>query len=84
MDKKKWIQLEFDFSTPVVKEKSKPKKMLIDYEAIFKELQKGPLTFSQIWTLSGVKRAGVSQVITTLSLRYPIYEEARGVYKLLD
>lgn len=80
MQSKKWVQLEFDFSAPA----EKPRKMIIDYEMIYNELKKGPLTFSQIWTLSGVKRAGVSQVITTLSLRYPIYEESRGVYKLLD
>ena len=41
-----------------------------------------PLTFSQIQALAGVGRAGVSQVITTLSLHYPLYEAARGLYKL--
>lgn len=74
--KKEYVQLEFEFEFP------KPKKKKVDYRLIVKELQKGPLSFSQIQALAGVSRAGVSQVITTLSLHYPIYEAARGMYKL--
>jgi hypothetical protein len=54
----------------------------VDYKLIINELEKGPLSFSQIQALAGVNRDGVSQVITTLSLHYPIYEAARGIYKL--
>lgn len=58
------------------------KKKKVDYEAIYQALKEGPLTFSQIEALSGVSHSGVAQVITTLSLKYPIYEYARGLYKL--
>lgn len=77
-DLRQWYQQEFifDFSIP------KKKKKKVDYKLIISELKKGPLTFSQIQALAGVSRAGVSQVITTLSLHYPIYEAARGIYKL--
>lgn len=77
-DLREWYQQEFifDFSIP------KKKKKKVDYKLIISELKKGPLTFSQIQALAGVSRAGVSQVITTLSLHYPIYEAARGIYKL--
>lgn len=73
-----WYQQEFifDFTIP------KKKKKKVDYKLIISELKKGPLTFSQIQALAGVSRAGVSQVITTLSLHYPLYEAARGIYKL--
>ena len=77
-DLQQWYQQEFifDFSIP------KKKKKKVDYKLIISELKKGPLTFSQIQALAGVSRAGVSQVITTLSLHYPLYEAARGIYKL--
>ena len=77
-DFQQWYQQEFifDFSIP------KKKKKKVDYKLIISELKKGPLTFSQIQALAGVSRAGVSQVITTLSLHYPLYEAARGIYKL--
>lgn len=77
-DLRNWYQqeFEFEFSAP------KKKKKKVDYKLIIKELEKGPLTFSQIQALAGVSRAGVSQVITTLSLHYPLYEWARGIYKL--
>ena len=75
---RQWYQqeFEFDFSVP------KKKKKKVDYKLIIRELEKGPLSFSQIQALAGVNRAGVSQVITTLSLHYPLYEWARGIYKL--
>lgn len=73
-----WYQQEFDFDFSIPKKKKKK----VDYKLIIKELEKGPLTFSQIQALAGVSRAGVSQVITTLSLHYPLYEAARGIYKL--
>jgi hypothetical protein len=75
---REYVQLEFDFEFPVPKKKKKK----VDYKLIVKELKKGPLSFSQIQALADVSRAGVSQVITTLSLHYPVYEAARGIYKL--
>jgi hypothetical protein len=77
-DLRQWYQQEFDFDFSIPKKKKKK----VDYKLIISELQKGPLTFSQIQALAGVSRAGVSQVITTLSLHYPLYEAARGIYKL--
>ncbi|MCR4948923.1 MAG: hypothetical protein K6A15_07210 [Treponema sp.] len=69
-DLREWYQQEFifDFSIP------KKKKKKVDYKLIISELKKGPLKFSQIQALAGVSRVGVSQVITTLSLHYPLYE----------
>ena len=86
-DCKNWYQQEFVFDfTPITPAKSattqKPKRKKYDYEAIYQELCKGPLTFSQIEALSGASHSGVSQVITTLSLKYPVYEVSRGIYKL--
>ena len=77
-DLRQWYQqeFEFDFSVP------KKKKKKVNYEPIVRELEKGPLTFSQIQALADVSRDRVSQVITTLSLHYPLYEVARGIYKL--
>ena len=60
----------------------KPKNKKVDYNKIVAELKKGPLSFSQIQVLAEVERCKVSQVITTLSLHYPIYECGRGMYKL--
>ena len=77
-DLRQWYQQEFDFDFSV----PKTKKKKVDYKLIINELEKGPLSFTQIQALAGVNRAGVSQVITTLSLHYPIYEAARGMYKL--
>lgn len=77
-DLRQWYQQEFIFDFSI----SKKKKKKVDYKLIISELKKGPLTFSQIQALAGVSRAGVSQVITTLSLHYPLYEAARGIYKL--
>lgn len=73
-----WVQLEFDFSEP------KKQKQFVDYEKIYEELQWGPLTFTQIKELAGVPHNSVWQVITTLSMNYPIWSPKPGLYKLLD
>lgn len=79
---KNWYQQEFVFEfTPI--QKPAPKRKKVDYEVIYKELCKGPLSFSQIEAMTGVAHNGVAQVITTLSLHYPVYEVSRGIYKLL-
>lgn len=77
-DLRQWYQQEFDFDFSVPKKKKKK----VDYKLIINELKKGPLSFSQIQALADVPRSGVSQVITTLSLKAPVYEAARGLYKL--
>lgn len=70
-----WVQLEFQFDFRKTKKK-------VDYDLLVEELRKGPLTFTQIQAIAGIKRADVAQTITTLSLHYPIYEVRRGLYKL--
>lgn len=80
-----WVQGElFDFADPecFIKPTERKKKHQVDYQAIYEELKKGPLSFSDIYKLSGAPYYCVNQVITTLSLRYPIYECGRGMFKL--
>lgn len=79
-DGKKWYQQEFqfEFSEP---DKVPKKRRKTDYGAIVSALKKGPLSFTQIEQLAGCPRSGTYQVITTLSLHYPIFEVKRGVYK---
>ena len=82
-----WVQQSFDFewadtpSAPPAVPKKKNKR--VDYKLLYEALLQGPLTFTQIGQLAGVeKRNSISQIITTLSLHYPVYESARGIYKL--
>lgn len=75
---REWYQPELDFGL----DKPERKKRKIDYELIVSELRKGPLSFTQIQQLAGVSHAGVAQVITTISLHFPLYEADRGLYKL--
>lgn len=78
-----WYQQElFDWNSPDCFIKPKKKKRVIDYEELYRLFLTGPVTFNQIEQVTGVSHNGVAQVITTLSLRYPIYELQRGVYKL--
>lgn len=51
---------------------------------LYERLKEGPLTFNEIEKLTCVAHSGVAQVITTLSLRYPIWSPKRGVYTLID
>lgn len=85
-DGRNWYQQEFVFefsSAPAASATTqKPKRKRVDYEAIYRAMCKGPLSFSQIEAMSGVSHCGVSQVITTLSLHYPVYEVSRGLYKV--
>lgn len=66
---------EFDFG-----------EILIDYERIYQRLKarKDGMTRKEIHEmLPNISYSAVSQVITTLSIRYPLYSPSRGVYKLL-
>ena len=73
-----WEQLEFDFS------EQKQKRKFVDYDELYQRLKKGPITFNEISEITGLKRQSVAQVITTLSLKYPVWSPAKGVYKLCD
>lgn len=75
----------FFFDAPPEKpEKTVKKRVYVDYDFLYECIKKGPLTFREIQELTGVSKAGTSQVITTMSLRYPVWSPARGVYQLLD
>lgn len=80
-----WYQQEFNFTfDPIVQPVKKRERKKIDYEELYKLFLKGPVTFREIEEATGVAHNGVAQVITTLSLMYPIWSPKRGVYKLYD
>jgi hypothetical protein len=58
--------------------------MDVDYDLLYRELQKGPLTRMRIRELTGCGSGTVQAVIDALSFRYPLYEKLRGIYTLLD
>lgn len=66
------------------KPKTKRKRVPVDYDLLYQRLLEGPVTFAEIEELSGVAHSGVAQVITTLSLRYPVWSPKRGTYKLME
>jgi len=75
----------FDWTAPdcfLPKPKPKRTRKPVDYEKLYELFKAGPVTFHQIEEAADVSHNSVAQVITTLSLRYPIYEVKRGVYKL--
>ena len=74
-------QLEFDFAELKIK---KEKRKKIDYESLYQRLLQGPVTFREIQNLTGVSKTSVMNVIDVLSVRYPVWEPERGVYKLLE
>lgn len=74
-------QLEFDFAELKIK---KEKRKKIDYEALYQRLLQGPVTFREIQSITGVSKTSVMNVIDVLSVRYPVWEPERGVYKLLE
>lgn len=71
----------FDESKKTVKKASRSEP---DYEMLHERLLEGPVSFKEIEKLTGVAHSGVAQVITTLSLRYPIWHPERGIYKLIE
>lgn len=80
-----WEQQSFIFEWTVDPASAEPKRKnkKIDYELLYRSLLQGPLSFTQIGQIAGVtNRSSISQVITTLSLKYPVYEAQRGIYKL--
>lgn len=79
--------LIFFFFFPIEKkdeEGKKRKKIPIDYEMLHERLLEGPVSFNEIEKLTGVAHSGVAQIITTLSIRYPIWSPKRGIYKLIE
>lgn len=83
---REWYQQEFEFEYSAPEEKPVKKKRTrkpVDYDALYKLFLAGPVTFRQIEEATGVSHNAVAQVITTLSIMYPIWNPKRGVYKLL-
>lgn len=77
-----WFFFFFDdLQAPV---KTVKKRVYVDYDFLYARIKEGPLTFRDIQELTGVSKAGVSQIITTMSLRFPVWSPKRGVYQLLD
>lgn len=76
-----YVQLEFDFDAP---QKKKGKRTIIDYGLLYERLKQGPVTFKEIQTLTGVSKTSVMAIIDVLSVKYPVWEPDRGIYKLLE
>jgi DNA-binding transcriptional regulator GbsR (MarR family) len=55
----------------------------VDYGKLYAILQKQPLTYDIIKHETGLNDSGVAQVITTLSLDYPVWNPAKGIYEIL-
>jgi hypothetical protein len=55
----------------------------VDYQRLYEILQQQPLTYEIIKAETGLNDSGVAQVITTLSLEYPVWNPAKGIYELL-
>ena len=55
----------------------------IDYEKIYAILRHQPITYEIIRHITGLKDNEIVRVITTLSLRYPLYSPGKGIYELL-
>lgn len=81
-----WYQPElFDWNDPDIflkPQQAKRTRKPVDYDKLYELFVRGPVRFRDIEEATGVSHNAVAQVITTLSLRYPIYEVKRGVYKL--
>lgn len=59
------------------------KRKYIDYDRLYALLKVGPVSFERIREETGLDKKGAYQVVTTLSLKYPVYSPCRGVYALL-
>lgn len=59
------------------------KRKYVDYEHLYELLKKSPVSFEQIRRETGLDKKGAYQVVTTLSLKYPVYSPERGMYALL-
>jgi hypothetical protein len=54
-----------------------------DLEPIVALLKHQPITYDIIKELTGLNDRDVAQIITSLSLEYPLWNPARGIYELL-
>jgi hypothetical protein len=54
----------------------------INYAALYGLLRRRPITYRDIMRITGREKTAVPGIITTLSLKYPLYQVSRGVYAL--
>jgi hypothetical protein len=54
-----------------------------DYAKLHEILKRQPLTYDIIKAETGLNDSGVAQVITRLSLDFPVWNPAKGIYELL-
>ena len=59
------------------------KRKYVDYDYLYALLKQGPVSFNKIKSVTGLDKKGAYQVVTTLSLKYPVYSPERGMYALL-
>ena len=59
-------------------------KTYIDYESLFQEMKKkGYMTFTEIQNFCKTEKIFVAQIIDILSIRYPVWNPKRGIYKVI-
>jgi hypothetical protein len=75
--------MDYRSSIGVDTELEEHEKPEVDYEKLYAILRQQPLTYDIIKGVTGLKNNAVVEVITTLSLRYPLYSPGKGVYELL-
>ena len=72
-----------DVFIPIKKKAVRKKRRPVNYEELYAIFLKQKIvTFAEIEAAAGVSHNAVAQVITTLSLKYPITDIKRGVYML--
>ena len=60
---------------------TKKERQKIDYDFLYSEIKRrGTITTAELQRLTGTSRSGVQNVITILSIDYPIWQPSRGVY----
>ncbi|MDR1306028.1 MAG: hypothetical protein LBK74_00450 [Treponema sp.] len=52
-------------------------------EELYRRMRERPLSYKEIQVLTGASHAGMTNIITSLSLRYPVYQPCRGLYAVL-
>jgi hypothetical protein len=54
------------------------------YRHLYEIMKRQPITYDIIRRESGgLNNSKIAQIITTLSIRYPVYTPAKGIYELL-
>ncbi len=59
-------------------------RVQVDYDALYRLFEKGEVCLSQIMEQTGLDKKKAYQILTSISLKWPVYRKRRGVYALLD